>query len=94
MPGVFNLSVDEAVKEARETFSLGVPSVILFGLPEKKDEIATGAWADDGIVQQAARAIKREVPELVIMGDGPRAGRRRCPVRLRRPPGAALLERR
>ena len=69
MPGVFNLSVDEAVKEARETFSLGVPSVILFGLPEKKDEIATGAWADDGIVQQAARAIKREVPELVIMGD-------------------------
>jgi porphobilinogen synthase len=69
MPGVFNLSVDEAVKEARETFSLGVPSVILFGLPEKKDEMATGAWADDGIVQQAARAIKREVPELVIMGD-------------------------
>ncbi len=69
MPGVFNLSVDEAVKEARETFSLGVPSVILFGLPEKKDEVATGAWADDGIVQQAARAIKREVPELVIMGD-------------------------
>jgi porphobilinogen synthase len=69
MPGVFNLSVDEAVKEARETFSLGVPSVILFGLPEKKDEMATGAWADDGIVQQAGRAIKREVPELVIMGD-------------------------
>ncbi len=69
MPGVFNLSVDEAVKEARETFSLGVPSVILFGLPEKKDEVATGAWADDGIVQQAARAIKREVPDLVIMGD-------------------------
>ncbi len=69
MPGVFNLSVDEAVREARETFSLGVPSVILFGLPEKKDEVATGAWADDGIVQQAARAIKREVPELIIMGD-------------------------
>jgi porphobilinogen synthase len=69
MPGVFNLSVDEAVKEARETFSLGVPSVILFGLPEKKDEVATGAWAEDGIVQQAARAIKRAVPELVVMGD-------------------------
>src|ERR1700757_4393342 len=69
MPGVFNLSVDEAVKEARETFSLGVPAIILFGLPETKDEVATGAWADDGIVQQAARAIKREVPELVIMGD-------------------------
>jgi porphobilinogen synthase len=69
MPGVFNLSVDEAVKEARETYSLGVPAVILFGLPEKKDEAATGAWADDGIVQRAARAIKREVPGLVIVGD-------------------------
>src|ERR1700690_224613 len=55
MPGVFNLSVDEAVKEARETRSLGVLSVILFGLPEKKDEVATGAWAEDGIVQRAAR---------------------------------------
>ena len=69
MPGVFNLSVDEAVKEAREVHSLGVPSVILFGLPDKKDEVATGAWADDGIVQQAARAIKREVPGLILMGD-------------------------
>src|SRR6266478_3768009 len=69
MPGVFNLSVDEAVKEARHADSLGVPAIILFGLPEKKDEVATGAWADDGIVQQAARAIKREVPDLVIMGD-------------------------
>ena len=69
MPGVFNLSVDEAVKEAREVHSLGVPSVILFGLPEKKDDVATGAWAEDGIVQQAARAMKREVPELVLMGD-------------------------
>jgi porphobilinogen synthase len=69
MPGVFNLSVDEAVKEAREVRSLGVPSVILFGLPEKKDETASGAWAENGIVQQATRAIKREVPGLVVMGD-------------------------
>jgi porphobilinogen synthase len=69
MPGVFNLSVDEAVKDARETNSLGVPAIILFGLPEKKDELATGAWAEDGIVQQAARAIKREVPKLVLLGD-------------------------
>ena len=69
MPGVFNLSVDEAVKEARETAALGVPAVILFGLPETKDEVATGAWADNGIVQQAARAIKREVPGLILMGD-------------------------
>src|ERR1700680_4403171 len=69
MPGVFNLSVDEAVKEAQQANSLGVPAVIFFGLPKKKDELATGAWAEDGIVQQAARAIKREVPKLVIMGD-------------------------
>ncbi len=69
MPGVFNLSVDEAVKEAGEVHSLGIPSVILFGLPDKKDEVATGAWADDGIVQQAARAMKREVPDLLLMGD-------------------------
>ena len=69
MPGVCNLSVDEAVKEARQTHALGVPGVILFGLPEKKDEVATGAWADDGIVQRAARAIKSEVPDLLVMGD-------------------------
>jgi porphobilinogen synthase len=69
MPGVCNLSVDEAVKEAREAHSLGVPAIILFGLPEKKDEVATGAWAEDGIVQQTARAIKRELPKLVIVGD-------------------------
>src|ERR1700686_2323585 len=69
MPAVFNLSVDETVKEAEEAHSLGVPAMILFGLPEKKDEVATGAWADDGIVQRAARAIKSEVPDLLIMGD-------------------------
>ncbi len=69
MPGVFNLSVDEAVKEAQEVHSLGVPSVILFGLPDRKDEVATGAWAEDGIVQQAARAMKRAVPGLILMGD-------------------------
>jgi porphobilinogen synthase len=69
MPGVFNLSVDEAVKEVQEVHSLGVSSVILFGLPDKKDDVATGAWADDGIVQQAARALKREVPDLILIGD-------------------------
>jgi porphobilinogen synthase len=69
MPGVFNLSADEAVKEAQEVYSLGVPAVILFGLPDMKDDVATGAWADDGIVQQAARALKREVPGLILMGD-------------------------
>src|ERR1035437_10696776 len=49
MPGVCNLSVDEAVKEAAEVKKLGIPGICLFGLPESKDEIATGAWADDGI---------------------------------------------
>jgi porphobilinogen synthase len=69
MPGVFNLSVDEAVKEAAEAHGLGVPSVILFGLPDKKDEAATGAWEENGIVQQATRAMKREIPGLIVMGD-------------------------
>jgi len=61
--------VDEAVKEAREVQSMGVPAVILFGLPESKDEMATGAWASDGIVQRATRAIKSEVKDLLVMGD-------------------------
>ena len=69
MPGVFNLSVDQAVKEAEDAHSLGIPAVILFGLPERKDEVATGAWEDDGIVQRAARAMKREVPDLLLIGD-------------------------
>ena len=69
MPGVFNLSLDQALKEAQEVHRLGVPSVILFGLPDKKDEVATGAWHENGIVQQAARAIKSEVPKLILMGD-------------------------
>jgi porphobilinogen synthase len=69
MPGVFNLSVDELVKEVRDAHSLGVSSIILFGLPEKKDEVATGAWAEDGIVQKAVRAIKSEVRDVIVIGD-------------------------
>jgi len=69
MPGVYNLSVDQVVQDARELKSLGVPATILFGLPESKDEVATGAWAEDGIVQRATRAIKREVKDLLVMGD-------------------------
>jgi porphobilinogen synthase len=69
MPGVFNLSIDEAVKEVAEVKALGIPSVILFGLPETKDEVATGAWAEDGIVQKASRAIKAAVPDMIVMGD-------------------------
>jgi porphobilinogen synthase len=69
MPGVFNLSVDEAVKEAQDVRSAGVRSIILFGLPDKKDEVASGAWAENGIVQRATRAIKSEVPGLILVGD-------------------------
>ena len=69
MPGVANLAVDLAVKEAQEAESLGIPAVILFGLPEKKDEIASGAWIDEGIVQQATRAIKRETKQLLVIAD-------------------------
>jgi porphobilinogen synthase len=71
MPGVFNLSIDEAVKEAEACVSLGVGGLLLFGLPAEKDEQATGAWADDGIVQQALRTIKksRGLDSLVTIAD-------------------------
>lgn len=71
MPGVFNLSVDEAVKEAREAAKLGLGGLLLFGLPEKKDELGTGAYDEQGIVQQALRALKseRELDSLVLMAD-------------------------
>src|SRR5712692_8417894 len=69
MPGVFNLSVDECLKEAQQAKQLGIPAIILFGLPESKDEIASGAWADDGIVQRATRAIKAEIKDLLVIAD-------------------------
>ena len=69
MPGVFNLSVDEAVKECAEVKSLGIPSVILFGLTGRERRDGDRRLGRDGIVQRAARAIKREVPGLLLMGD-------------------------
>lgn len=69
MPPQCQLSVDTTVDECREVESLGVGGVILFGLPESKDERASGAYDDDGIVQRAIRAIKREVPDLLVMTD-------------------------
>jgi porphobilinogen synthase len=71
MPGVFNLSIDEAVKEAAECASLGLGGLLLFGLPAEKDEQAIGAWAADGIVQQALRALKadRALDSLVTIAD-------------------------
>ncbi|GAV25607.1 delta-aminolevulinic acid dehydratase [Carboxydothermus islandicus] len=69
MPGVFQLSIDEAIKEAKEVHELGIPAVILFGIPEHKDEFGCEAYQDDGIVQKAIRAIKKEIPELYVITD-------------------------
>ena len=69
MVGHYRLSVDELVKETVEVLSLGIPGVILFGLPKKKDELGSEAYARDGIVQQAVAAVKDKVPELVILTD-------------------------
>ena len=69
MPGNAQLSVDNLVKECAEAERLGIGGVILFGIPESKDEIASGAYADDGIVQRAVRALKREVPKLLVLTD-------------------------
>ena len=69
MMGHHRLSVDELVKEAAEVSSLGIPAVILFGLPKKKDELGSEAYARDGIVQQAIAAIKERVPELAVLTD-------------------------
>ncbi|MCY1033751.1 porphobilinogen synthase [Corallococcus sp. BB11-1] len=69
MPGVFNLSVEHAVQEAKLAKSLGVPSVILFGIPDHKDAEGTQAYARDGIVQRAIREIKAAVPELQVIAD-------------------------
>jgi porphobilinogen synthase len=71
MPGVFNLSIDEAMKEAEACASFGIGGLLLFGLPAEKDEQASGAWAEDGIVQSALRAMKknRDLDRLVMIAD-------------------------
>ncbi|MDP2601718.1 MAG: porphobilinogen synthase [Deltaproteobacteria bacterium] len=69
MPGVAQLSVDRAVIECQEVRALGIPAVILFGIPEHKDSLGTGAYADAGVVQQAIRAIKEKLPELLVITD-------------------------
>ena len=69
MPGVSNLSIDETTKEVSEAYDQGVRSVILFGLPESKDELASGAYAEDGIVQRAIRAIRQACSGVLIMAD-------------------------
>lgn len=69
MPGNYRWSVDRLVKECNEVFLLGIPAVILFGIPETKDEAGSGAYAPDGIVQRAVTAVKRAVPDLVVICD-------------------------
>jgi porphobilinogen synthase len=69
MPGVAQLSVDRAVAAARAAHQDGVPAVLLFGIPERKDEVGSAAWDDDGIVQRALRALRAELPELVTIAD-------------------------
>jgi porphobilinogen synthase len=69
MPGVFQLSVDQIVRECREVHSLGIPSVILFGIPEQKDDVGSEAYDELGIVQRSIHAIKKEVPELFVITD-------------------------
>jgi porphobilinogen synthase len=69
MPGVYQLSIDKLVEEAKEVYDLGIPSIILFGIPDTKDIEATGAWHDCGIVQRAATAVKEAVPGLVVVTD-------------------------
>jgi porphobilinogen synthase len=69
MPGQFQLSVDNIAREAQKASELGIPAVLLFGIPAKKDEMATGAFAKDGIVQQAVKRIKNEVPDILVITD-------------------------
>ncbi len=69
MPGVFQLSINHAVAEAKRAYGLGIPGVLLFGIPDEKDEAASGAYDPEGIVQLATRAIKEAVPELIVVTD-------------------------
>lgn len=69
MPGVFQLSPDELLREASAAHAVGVPAVLLFGIPDRKDEKASGAYATKGVVQQAVRLLKRELPSLLVITD-------------------------
>jgi porphobilinogen synthase len=69
MPGVFQLSINHAVEEAKKAHALGIPGVLLFGIPDEKDEAASGAYDPEGVVQLAARAIKDALPELLVVAD-------------------------
>lgn len=69
MPGIYQMSIDNIVKEAKEVYELGIPAVILFGIPETKDAVGSDAYCDTGIIQNTIRAIKKEVPQLTVITD-------------------------
>ncbi len=69
MPGVYQQSIENIVAEAKEVYGLGIPAVILFGIPETKDPVGSDAYSDHGIIQETIRAIKRELPELAVITD-------------------------
>ncbi|MFO7832130.1 MAG: porphobilinogen synthase [Desulfuromonadaceae bacterium] len=69
MPGIYQLSIDNLVEEAREAYELGIPAVLLFGIPEHKDPLGKDAYSDDGIIQRTIRALKQELPELTVISD-------------------------
>jgi len=69
MPGHFQLSIDNLIKTSQKAFELGIPAVMLFGIPDKKDSLATRAYAKDGIVQKAVKSLKDKLPELVVITD-------------------------
>ena len=69
MPGIYQQSIDYIVDEAREVYQLGIPAVLLFGIPEHKDALGSDAYDDNGIIQQTIRALKEAVPELTVITD-------------------------
>ena len=69
MPGHFQLSIDNFLKTAEDAYKLGIPAIVLFGIPENKDSLGTRAYADDGIVQKAVRTVKEKLPDLVVITD-------------------------
>ncbi len=69
MPGVYNMSIDILVQEVKEVHSLGIPAVILFGIPEQKDEMGSEAYNPEGIIQRAVRAIKKEIKDILVITD-------------------------
>jgi len=69
MPGNYRFSIDELIKEVKEVYDLGIPAIILFGIPEKKDEFGSEAYAKDGIIQRAIKAIKDKVPDIIVITD-------------------------